>query len=132
MIIRFLKLIFVLFCFVCCNDNKINYNIIEIKDENTNVKIFSSLEKGKVVYDLRCASCHGADGVGMGIIFPPLANTDYIKESTDEKLYSIIINGIYGEIVVNGIKYNAVMPPIDINEEDIKYVVEYIKSLNNE
>ena len=68
----------------------------------------------------------------MGRNFPPLANTDYIKESTDEKLYSIIINGIYGEIIVNGIIYNSAMPPIDINEGDVKYVVEYIKSLNNE
>ena len=132
MIIRFLKLIFILFYFACCDEKKINYNTIEIKDEITNVKIFSSLEKGKAVYDLRCASCHGADGDGMGRNFPPLANTDYIKESTDEKLYSIIINGIYGEIIVNGIIYNSAMPPIDINEGDVKYVVEYIKSLNNE
>ena len=129
---RILKLIFVLFCFVSCNDNKITYNTIEIKDENTNIKIISSLDKGKAVYNLWCASCHGVDGIGIGRSFPPLANTDYIKESTEEKLYSIITDGIYGEIVVNDIKYNGVMPPINLNEEDLQYVVEYIKSLNNE
>lgn len=129
---RILTLVFVFFCLVGCNDNKITYNKIEIKDENANFKIISSLDRGKAAYNIRCASCHGLDGLGIGRNFPPLANTNYIKESTEEKLYSIIINGIYGELVVNGIKYNGVMPPIHMNEEDIKCVIEYIKSLNNE
>ena len=46
----------------------------------------------------------------------------------------IIIKSVHaeGEIIVNGLVYNGVMPPIDLNEEDLKYVVEYIKNLNNE
>tara|TARA_B100001059_G_scaffold42796_1_gene34589 strand:+ start:12656 stop:12970 length:315 start_codon:yes stop_codon:yes gene_type:complete len=103
-----------------------------IKDENTNISVISSLDKGKAVYDLKCASCHGSGGIGIGEYFPPLANTDYVKESTDEELYSIIKRGINGEIIVNGIVYNGVMPPIDLNDADLRYVVEYIKNLNNE
>ncbi|MAD12250.1 MAG: hypothetical protein CMC04_05970 [Flavobacteriaceae bacterium] len=133
MSIRIFKidLIFVLFCFVSCNNNT-RYNSIVIKDENTNISVISSLDKGKAVYDLKCASCHGSGGIGIGEYFPPLANTDYVKESTDEELYSIIKRGINGEIIVNGIVYNGVMPPIDLNDADLRYVVEYIKNLNNE
>ena len=129
---RILILIFVINCFISCDNNKKpTYHTIKIQNNNTNI-VVSSLEKGRTVYKLHCALCHGKDGEGLGRNFPPVANADYISEITDEKLYSIIKNGMNGEIVVNGIKYNGVMPPINLNDEETKNVIEYIRSLNYE
>ena len=118
--------------FASCNNNKIVYNTIEIKEENGDTSSRADQHKGKALYESRCSPCHGEYGVGIGSAFPPIANSDFVKESTQEELASIIENGMIGEIIVNDIIYNGVMPPINLDEEDIKRVVEYIKKLDNE
>ena len=118
--------------FASCTNNNIVYNTIEIKKENGDTSSRAEQHKGKDLYESRCSSCHGDYGVGIGSAFPPIANSDFVKESTLEELASIIENGMIGEIIVNDIIYNGVMPPINLDEEDIKRVVEYIKKLDNE
>jgi nitrite reductase (NO-forming) / hydroxylamine reductase len=64
---------------------------------------------GKKVFDSICAACHQADGKGLPGAFPPLAGSDYLLGNPDRAAH-VVVFGLTGEVEVNGIKYNSVMP----------------------
>jgi len=73
------------------------------------VEYEQSYEAGKAWFGDNCAKCHKAEGEGVGTLYPPLANSDYLKNN--EKMLSCIIkNGLHEELTVNGIQYHWVMP----------------------
>ncbi len=62
-----------------------------------------SLQRGKVLYDIHCALCHGESGKGDGPIasyltkFPPAdLTTEEVSAQADGALFLIITNGIPG------------------------------------
>lgn len=67
------------------------------------------LEKGAELYQQNCAACHQANGQGLPGAFPPLAKSDFIAANPDAVL-EVTVKGRQGELVVNGAKYNNVMP----------------------
>lgn len=80
---------------------------------------------GKEVYELNCANCHQKDGKGLQNLYPALVGSDYLKDK--EKVIYIIKNGLSGEILVNGKKYNQPMPANNqLTNLDIAEVVTYI------
>ena len=80
---------------------------------------------GKEVYELNCANCHQKDGKGLQSLYPPVAGSDYLKNK--EKVIYILKNGLSGEILVNGKKYNQPMPANNqLTNLDIAEVVTYI------
>ena len=80
---------------------------------------------GKELYELNCANCHQKDGKGLQNLYPPIAGSDYLKDK--EKVIYIIKNGLVGEILVNGKKYNQPMPANNqLTNLDIAEVVTYI------
>jgi mono/diheme cytochrome c family protein len=80
---------------------------------------------GKEVYELNCANCHQKDGKGLKNLYPPVAGSDYLKDK--EKVIYILKNGLSGEILVNGKKYNQPMPANNqLTNLDIAEVVTYI------
>ncbi len=81
--------------------------------------------RGKAVFDSACAVCHQADGKGVAGVFPPLAHSDFFQQRPYEMAH-IVLNGRSGTLVVNGAKYNGVMPAQDLNDEDISAVINYI------
>ena len=80
---------------------------------------------GKDVYDRTCAACHLADGKGVAGVFPPLYNSDFFQERPYEMAH-IVLNGRSGEMVVNGEKYNSIMPPQDLDDEEVAAVINYV------
>lgn len=85
-------------------------------------------EQGKDLYDYYCANCHQADGTSLQQLIPPLAQSDYLKKHRSE-IPCLIYYGIKGEIVVNGITYNQVMPGFEqFNDIDIANLVNYINN----
>lgn len=80
---------------------------------------------GKELYEQNCANCHQKDGKGLQSLYPPIAGSDYLKDK--EKVIYIIKNGLAGEILVNGKKYNQPMPANNqLTNLDIAEVVTYI------
>ena len=51
--------------------------------------------------------------------------SDFFQQRPYEMAH-IVINGRSGEIVVNGNHYNGVMPPQDLNDEDVASVINYV------
>ena len=73
-----------------------------------------------------CVDCHGADGNGMEGVFPPLANSDYIK-ANPKRLPEIILHGMVGPVTVNGKDYNSNMPPMaQLTDDEVANIATYV------
>jgi nitrite reductase (NO-forming) len=83
------------------------------------------MEKGKRVYSQTCFACHQAEGQGLPGVFPPLAKSDYLMADKARAIRGVI-KGQTGEMTVNGQKYNGVMPPVMLNDEQIAQVLTYV------
>jgi nitrite reductase (NO-forming) len=84
--------------------------------------------RGEQIYKTKCIVCHQADGKGLPGAFPPLAQSDYLLK---DKVRAVAqaLNGSHMEIIVNGQKFNAPMPPQVDTKEDAVAVINYV--LNN-
>ncbi len=83
------------------------------------------IEKGRRVYTQTCFACHQPEGQGLPSVFPPLAKSDYLMADKARAIRSVV-KGLSGEIVVNGQKYNGVMPPVMLTDEQIAHVLTYV------
>jgi mono/diheme cytochrome c family protein len=82
---------------------------------------------GEKIYNTYCAACHQRDGKGASGRFPPLANTDWVTGDKN-KLIKIVMQGLQGEIAVNGETYNNVMPPHNfLSDEEISKILTYVR-----
>jgi mono/diheme cytochrome c family protein len=83
---------------------------------------------GKIMYKRYCENCHLEDGLGLGELMPPLTGSDYLRDRQDE-LPCMILNGMKGEIMVNGVMFNEEMPPSEnITSGQILNIINYINS----
>lgn len=91
-------------------------------------KLNESIKRGKEVYALYCQNCHMEDGKGTPEINPPVAKADYIKKPA-KTLINIILKGQSGEVVVNGKKYNTIMPAQEyLTDIQIADVLNYVRN----
>lgn len=87
-----------------------------------------SIERGKEAYITHCMSCHMADGVGMPGMYPPLAKSDFLKKPTKEQI-DVILKGQSGEIKVNGVNYNSIMPAQNyLTDQQIADILNYVRN----
>ncbi|TNE47945.1 MAG: nitrite reductase, copper-containing [Deltaproteobacteria bacterium] len=80
---------------------------------------------GKQVYLQNCAACHQPTGQGVPRAFPPLAGSDYLL-GKPKRAISVVLQGLQGEVVVNGVKYNSVMPKVKLTDEEVANVLTYV------
>lgn len=80
---------------------------------------------GQSVYTQNCAACHQPNGEGIPGAFPPLAKSDYLMKDKSRAI-DVVLNGLEGEIEVNGQKYNSVMPALGLSDEDAANVITFI------
>lgn len=87
-----------------------------------------SIANGKTVYTNNCMNCHMEDGKGLAGAFPPIAKSDYLKRPSKD-LIAVILKGQSGEIKVNGVVYNGMMPAQDyLSDQEIADVLNYINN----
>lgn len=84
-----------------------------------------SINRGRAVYSDFCVQCHLPDGKGTEGVFPPLAGSDWLLEKRTESIHSVKY-GLKGEIIVNGIQYNNMMPPMGLIDREVADVMNYI------
>ena len=87
--------------------------------------------RGKEIYEHSCAACHLPDGKGVAGIFPPLAKSDYFQKRPND-VAKLVLHGGSGEMVVNGERYNGVMPPQELSDEDTAAVINYVSTAFND
>lgn len=145
--IKYLKLIVLLMVFVSCNSNEKKATqttppqkeVVASNSNNENQSNDSassqdqatlkaeSIERGKSVYNDMCITCHLDTGKGVPRAFPPLADSDFLREKQTESIKAIK-NGMSGEIIVNGITYNSVMSPLGLSDKEVADVTNYINN----
>jgi len=84
------------------------------------------MERGKKVFLSVCFACHMQEGQGLPGVFPPLAESDYLKADKDRAI-RIPVKGLTGPITVNGKAYNNVMPPqTQLTDSQVADVLTYV------
>jgi cytochrome c551 len=84
--------------------------------------------QGQVLYDKNCSNCHQKNGKGLGLVYPPLASSDYFKKNFDVSL-CLMKYGTRGEITVNGKNFNKPMPGVpSLTELEIAEIATYISN----
>jgi len=86
--------------------------------------------QGKALYQAVCMACHQAHGKGQPGMAPSLRGTPWV-EGPEEQLVRIVLDGLEGPIVVDGEKWNLVMPghresPI-LSDERIAAILTYVR-----
>lgn len=91
---------------VSCNSGKVNTEGMSQEDV---VKLKRQVAEGRRLFKLHCINCHQADGKGLGKLYPPVANSDFLQ-SNPELSICIIKNGYKKPIKVNDVEYHMLMP----------------------
>jgi nitrite reductase (NO-forming)/hydroxylamine reductase len=80
---------------------------------------------GQKVFTTACAACHQETGMGLAGAFPPLAKSDYLLKNP-KRAVDVVLKGLQGEVTVNGVKYNSVMPAMpQLSDQEIADVLTY-------
>ena len=66
---------------------------------------------GKKNYELVCATCHQATGLGVAGVYPPLSESEWVNGS-EERVIRIVLHGLKGPITVKGNVYGAAAMPV--------------------
>jgi mono/diheme cytochrome c family protein len=76
-----------------------------------------------------CVACHQPTGLGLAPVFPPIAESEYVNDSS-ERLVAIILKGVIGPITVKGTVYNNVMPGQEalLTDKKISEVASFVRS----
>ena len=82
---------------------------------------------GKRLYS-NCMSCHQANGRGLPPVYPPLRGSEIVHGDA-ATLVKIVMHGLEGPIMVDGQRYNQVMPAAPLRTDDeIAAVLTYVRS----
>ena len=83
-------------------------------------------QKGKVVYQNHCASCHGNEGEGFRNLIPPLTDSNYLDANQDN-FACIVGYGMDQEVIINGTSYTQPMAGIEqLTPTQIANVANYV------
>jgi mono/diheme cytochrome c family protein len=87
----------------------------------------SSSKVGENLYVKYCLQCHQKDGSGVPNMFPPVMKSDWVTGDKN-KLINVLLNGLDGDIEVNGDQYSQVMPKQNnLTDDEIAQILTYIR-----
>ncbi|WP_026753103.1 cytochrome c [Sediminibacter sp. Hel_I_10] len=115
-----------------CNSSEKRTDTIAMSSETETIiaqkdKLKESMERGAAIYMDFCMSCHLPDGKGVPKAYPPLANSDYLKNKQTESIKAIKY-GKSGKIVVNSVTYNNMMASLGLTNKEVADVMNYINN----
>ncbi len=123
---RILPGILLLFMVACGPSENFSNKATEGYSSSEMQKFSKYMIQGKALYTSYCSNCHQANGMGLGKLYPPLAQSDYMLNKLPETI-CLIKYGIKGEIVVNGVTYNQQMPGVNqLTNLEIAEISTYI------
>ena len=107
-----------------CKNND-QSQIINQNNKNLSANFKESIKRGEEIYSSFCVTCHMPNGKGVPNSFPPLANSDYLKNNRTKSIKAIKY-GMSEEIVVNGKTYNMPMAALGLSNDEVSDVMNYI------
>lgn len=84
--------------------------------------------EGSILFNSYCTGCHQRDGKGDNNRYPPLVGSEWVT-GDKERLIAVILNGLQGEIKVNGKTYDGLMPAHGgfLDDHAIASILTYVK-----
>lgn len=96
----------------CSNEQELNYRRYFVN--------------GKGLYEKNCQNCHGANGEGLGRLYPPLTDTARLTKNKSI-LACIIKNGISGKEAARAAGYETAMPGNpSLADIDVAQIIVYV------
>jgi mono/diheme cytochrome c family protein len=93
-----------------------------------NNSLAQSIKRGQEVFNSTCKLCHMENGQGQPGVYPPLANSDFLAKDT-KRAIGIVLNGLNGEITVNGKIYNLDMPAQkQLTDQQVTDVLNFVRN----
>lgn len=88
----------------------------------------SASADGKQLYANACVACHQATGQGLSGVFPPLADSEWVK-GEPTVLAQLVLHGITGPITVKGQEYQGAMPAFaeQFSDAELAAVLSFIR-----
>jgi len=84
-------------------------------------------EDGAAIYKSTCQACHGVDGKGTAMA-PAFAGMHHLSTCSDRQIADVILKGRSGAEKMHN-NFTAEMPPQKLTADELKAVVDYVKSL---
>jgi mono/diheme cytochrome c family protein len=105
--------------------------VVELSaEEKEALRLERKIASGEKIFAARCASCHQVNGLGIEGQFPPLAASEWVSADPGV-IANIILKGLKGEILVNGVKYGTSaavnMAAVPISDREIANVSTYVR-----
>ena len=100
------------------------------KETGSETEVVKSAENhpGAITYKRHCNVCHQKDAGGIPGMYPPLAKNKVVSGDKGP-LIEILLNGMSGEIEVNGEIYNGVMASYrTLSDKELADVLNYLRS----
>ena len=87
----------------------------------------ASVARGKDIYSNQCQSCHMEAGEGLEEVYPPVAKADYLMADKTRSI-KVVMFGAFEEMKVNGKVYNSEMASLELNDQQISDVLNYVRN----
>ena len=82
--------------------------------------------QGQQLYVQYCSNCHQKDGTGLGLLYPPVSQSDFVDQRFSEVVCSMR-KGLRGSMMVNGLEYNQPMPGIPyLTDLEVAEITTYL------
>ena len=85
---------------------------------------------GAAVFQRQCVACHQMKGEGLPGLYPPLSKSAIVNGQPSIPI-RIVLRGLEGPIVVNGKKFNSIMPPFGLGtpmtNAEVAAVLTYVR-----
>jgi mono/diheme cytochrome c family protein len=128
------KLLFVLSlsALVACKSDKKEkdmepetYTIPSSEKTSEKSPLTESIKRGKDIYSDLCVTCHLPTGKGIPGTYPPLDGSDWLTDKREASIRGVKY-GMQGPIVVNGEKYDNIMTPMGLDDQEVADALNYV------
>jgi uncharacterized protein len=83
--------------------------------------------RGIEVFNKTCIACHGPEGLGVAMAFPPLVGSQRLT-GTPATPIRIVLHGLQGPLESSGQKFNNIMAPLgSLTDQEIADVLSYVR-----
>lgn len=94
--------------------------------DSKSIKFKKYYVQGEQLYTKHCSNCHQANGAGLGLVYPPLNQSDFMAKNFEQVL-CLMRHGITGEITVNGKTFVQPMPGVQsLTDLEVAEIATYI------
>lgn len=102
-----------------------SYVIPSSEKSSEKTPLSASIERGKEIYNDLCVTCHLPTGKGIAGTYPPLDGSNWLTEKREESIRGVKY-GMQGPIEVNGEKYDNIMTPMGLSDQEVADAMNYV------